>query len=154
MCEGKGSGMSEDEKGFRTLKGYDVDSGSPITKTMEDYLEMIYRICLEENYIRVNTLAERLHVRPSSASKMVSELCKRELIDYEKYGVIRLTEAGLTLGKYLLHRHNSLQSFFRLINGAGNELRVTEEVEHFIDKKTLKNIEKLTAYLKKENYRA
>ena len=43
-----------------------------LTASMEDYLEMIYRIHKEEGYVRMNQLArKKLNVRPSSASKTV-----------------------------------------------------------------------------------
>ena len=144
--------MNNNEKVFRTLKGYEMNSEALITKAMEDYLEMIYRIYLDEKYIRVNEIARRLNVKPSSSSKMVMELSLRGLIDYEKYGVIRFTEEGLTLGEYLLYRHNVINSLLCLINDSAEELKQTEEVEHYINKKTLINIEKLNDYLVKNKY--
>ncbi|HOC09946.1 MAG TPA: DtxR family transcriptional regulator, partial [Bacillota bacterium] len=56
------------EREFRTVRGYQIlDAESKaLTASMEDYLEMIYRTCGEEGYARVNRLAERLNVRPSS----------------------------------------------------------------------------------------
>jgi Mn-dependent DtxR family transcriptional regulator len=137
---------------FRTLKGYDLCTNTLITKTMEDYLEMIYRIYCREKYIRISSLASELNVKPSSSSKMVYELRQRGLVDYEKYGVIRLTEKGFSLGSYLLNRHNILHAFFCRINKTTDELRQTEEVEHFINKKTLSNIEKLLEYLNRQGY--
>ena len=56
---------------FYTMKGYErkeEDSGR-LTTSMEDYLEMIYRIALDGNPVHVGDLSRRLHVRPSSATK-------------------------------------------------------------------------------------
>ena len=59
---------------FRTLPGYDKLSARPLTRSMEDYLEMICRLCLQDSFARIHDLAEHLHVKPSSASKMAALL--------------------------------------------------------------------------------
>ena len=61
----------EEEQAFYTQKGYEMRSGQTVTSAMEDYLEMICRQARTEGYARINFLAQRLNVRPSSASKMV-----------------------------------------------------------------------------------
>ena len=53
-----------------------------LTSSLEDYLEMIYRICLEDGYARINQLADKLNVRPSSTTKVVQKLCELKLVDY------------------------------------------------------------------------
>lgn len=79
---------------FYTLKGYQLQNGGDITESMEDYLEMICRHIQENGYIRINFLAEQLHVRPSSASKMVGKLREMDLVTFEKYGLIVPTGKG------------------------------------------------------------
>lgn len=132
---------------FRTLKGYQLADNIELTTAMEDYLEMIYRSISEEGSIRINQLADKLNVRPSSSSKMANNLRKLGYVEYEKYGIIKLTELGIEIGSFLLHRHNVLNKFFCLVNDSQDELEQTEKVEHFIDKKTLNNIEKLNKTL-------
>lgn len=104
--------MNDSQKNFRTLKGYGLHDKREITFAMEDYVEMIYRICLTKQYVRIKELAAMLNVRPSSCSKMAQSLKEAGLVDYEKYGVIKLSMSGGKLGKYLIHRHNVLQRFF------------------------------------------
>ena len=128
---------------FRTQKGYDQLNSNPITPSMEDYLEMIYRHHISGEFIRISTLAKKLNVKNSSVSKMIINLRTQGLIEYEKYGNIVITEEGLKLGKYLLHRHEVLNKFFCLINGTSNETEQIEQIEHFINKPTIENIELL-----------
>ena len=125
---------------FYTLKGYHLLESNEITSSMEDYLEMIYRLYMDKQLLRINNLAQQLNVKPSSASKMVSNLKKYGLVDFEKYGVIQLTEKGLELGEYLLYRHELLQKLFCIINDTSNELEQVEKVEHFIDTRTIHNL--------------
>ena len=134
--------MQENNK-FYTLKGYALMEASAITSSMEDYLEMAYRIHLSGEAIRVGNLAENLNVKPSSATKMVSNLKKEGLVTSEKYGYIKLTNAGIKLGKYLVFRHDTLHSFLCYINQSRNELEQVEKIEHFINAKTVNNIKRL-----------
>lgn len=127
---------------FYTLKGYALLEHTQITSSMEDYLEMICRIHRDGQPVRIKELAECLHVKPSSASKMTGNLRIHGLVRFEKYGTVSLTEDGLELGKYLLFRHEVLRRFFCYINQNSNELEQVEKVEHFIEPKTVYNIEK------------
>ena len=131
--------MYDDNK-FYTLKGYALLEGNSITASMEDYLEMIYRIHISGDAVRVGAVAESLNVKPSSASKMVANLKKQGLVSSEKYGYIKLTEEGDKLGKYLVLRHDTLHRLLCYINNSDNELEQVEKIEHFIDMRTVGNI--------------
>lgn len=130
---------------FHTLKGYQLLKTGEITESMEDYLEMLCRHMRDHDYMRIHLLAQRLNVRPSSASKMVSKLRGLGLVQAEKYGLIMLTEKGKAIGEYFLWRHEVLHRFFCRLNHTDDELRQVELVEHFLDKETLQNLERLTA---------
>lgn len=129
---------------FKTLKGY---NRSPITYAMEDYLEMICRFYQEDGFIRINNLAFKLGVSPPSASKMVANLKKKGLVEYEKYGVVRPTEKGIEFGNYLLYRHQVLTDFFTVINGNEDMTDEIEPIEHYLSKETIENIKTATDLL-------
>ena len=77
---------------FYTMKGYELAADAQITTAMEDYLEMICRLEEEEaGPVRIRALSQKLHVKPSSASKMVSNLREKGLVTAQKYGEIHLT---------------------------------------------------------------
>ena len=139
--------LDNESREFYTLKGYRLQNGGDITEAMEDYLEMICRHIQENGYIRIHFLAERLHVRPSSASKMVGKLREMGLVEFEKYGLIIPTERGMAVGRYLLWRHDVLHRFFRLLNHSDCQLEQVEKVEHFMSRETMENLEKLTIRL-------
>lgn len=137
--------------GFYTVRGYELQKhgGKMLTSGMEDYLEMIYRNLEKEGYIRISILSKLLNVKPSSASKMVQKLAAHGLVNYQRYGVIRLTESGKIYGKFLLERHNVIEKFLRLIGISENLLAETELIEHNISKNTMKNIDFLNKFLEK-----
>ncbi len=138
----------EDITDFYTLKGYQLNANDKITSSMEDYLEMISRILKTQDVVRISELAEKLHVKPSSASKMVTNLKALGLVAFEKYGYIKLTPSGVTVGQYLLYRHDVLNDFLCLINHSDNETEQVEKIEHFLNEETIKNIEQHTKALK------
>jgi len=104
---------------------------------------MIYRIYLDGKAVRIRTLADRLNVKPSSATKMVDNLRKQGLVASEKYDYIKLTDAGCGLGKYLIFRHDTLHDFLCYINKSSSELEQVEKIEHFINAETVSNIKVL-----------
>ena len=72
----------DDNADFYTQKGYQLKNCPAVTGAMEDYLEMICREGRSEGFGRINTLAGKLNVRPSSASKMVYNLRSLELAEH------------------------------------------------------------------------
>ncbi|NLL76841.1 MAG: metal-dependent transcriptional regulator [Clostridiales bacterium] len=125
---------------YYTLKGYSILENPQVTTAMEDYLEMLCRLEKELKPLRVNYIAALLHVRPSSASRMINNLRSHGFVDFEKYGIITLTDKGRELGEYFLFRHEALHRFFCFINHSDNELEQVEKVEHFIDRRTILHI--------------
>lgn len=135
------------EDGFYTMKGYALQENGELTSAMEDYLEMIARLSLQSKNVRVSELSKMLHVKASSVTKMVQQLVLADLIIAEKYGDIFMTESGRNLGNYLLYRHDVLHQFLCLLNHSDNELEQVEKIEHFLNKRTIKNLELLNQQL-------
>lgn len=131
------------DKNFYTLKGFEILEAKKITYAMEDYLEMIYRLCQHQESVRIRQLSKELNVKPSSASKMTNNLKSMGLVEFQKYGYIKPTEAGNALGSYLIDRHNILHDFLCMVNHSDNELVQVEKIEHYLNEKTVRNIEKL-----------
>ena len=132
---------------FYTLAGYQRQEPEGLTASMEDYLEMIIRLKEKQPFVRINELANNLNVRPSSASKMVTKLSQEGFLEYQKYGIITLTELGKQWGEYFIYRHQVLNNFLCLLNNSHNELEQVEKIEHFLNKKTIDNLALLTKEL-------
>ena len=136
---------------FYTVRGYEQKSYNKnfLTPSMEDYVEMIYRHTLNgDEYIRLSKLADLLNVRDSSASKMMQKLGKLGLVDYEKYGLIKLTELGFEVGQFLLQRHNTIETFLKLISSTDDVLTETELIEHVISANTVENLRLLNEFIR------
>jgi Mn-dependent DtxR family transcriptional regulator len=136
--------MSDD---FHTLRGYTRMEQGEISHAMEDYLEMICRHTGSGKYLRVNRLAALLNVTPPSASKMAAKLKESGMVDFEPYGIITLTTKGRELGEYLLRRHEIVSRFFCQVNHTQSELELAEKIEHYLDRRTVENMDRLLAQL-------
>lgn len=145
----EGDDLMDESSKFHTVRGYQrLDKQDQrLTSAMEDYLEMIYRSSLTDGYMRINTLSELLNVAAPSATKMVQNLSKIGLVDYKRYEMIVLTEKGREVGKYLLNRHNIIETFFSNLGVTDDLLAETELVEHDISSTTLQRFTMFNLFL-------
>lgn len=134
---------------FYTFNEYMKKEENSLTASMEDYLEMIYRLSLHTGFTRIHELSDALNVQPPSATKMVQKLAEIKLLKYEKYGILLLEEDGKVLGEALLNRHNVIESFLRILDVSESEvLKETEKIEHTISKQTTKCFQDFVQFIK------
>jgi len=145
--------LGKSKKDFHTVRGYESINMNKkmLTPSMEDYLEMIYRCSKNEEFVRLTRIAQMLNVRDSSASKMMKKLGGLDLIKYEKYGVIMLTEQGKRIGSYLLTRHNIIDEFFGYIGKTDDILSEIELIEHVISGETVENMYFFNRFFEENN---
>lgn len=135
------------ERDFRTLRGYQKDDEiSSLSPAMEDYLEMTSRLCDENGSARTGDISAALHVKPSSASKMIAKLKSSGHLMIDRDNNIYMTAQGKKAAAYLLYRHETIECFLTAI-GSGNALRETEQIEHFLSPQTVRAIEKVSICL-------
>lgn len=138
------------ERDYHTFSEYMKKNENFLTASMEDYLEMIYRLSLKSGFTRINELSDALNVHPPSATRMVQRLGKQNLIKYEKYGVIILKDEGKILGELLLKKHNTIEKFLRTLGIPENILLIeTEKIEHTITIETAKCFEDFISFISK-----
>ncbi len=116
---------------------------------MEDYLEMTYRLCSENDYARVGQLAKLLNVKASSVSKMIVKLSQLGYIKSDRYESIKLTDTGTDLGRYLLKRHETIECFLEMLRSP-DALEETELIEHSLGAETVSSLSLLLDLLKKD----
>lgn len=134
---------------FYTFNEYMKKEENSLTASMEDYLEMIYRLSIDNGFTRIHELSSALNVQPPSATKMVQKLAELKLLKYERYGILKLEEDGNKLGEALLNRHNTIEEFLRIFGIPDNDiLDETEKIEHTISKETAKCFRDFVEYVK------
>lgn len=132
---------------FKTVRGYQLENTNEkkLTSAMEDYLEMLYRLCRQDGYARVGKLAEHLQVKPSSASRMVAKLVEMRYLCLDRNDGILLTQQGRVTGEYLMERHSVIERFFALLDIDAPQRQV-ELLEHTIEPETVKKLQQLLEF--------
>jgi len=81
------------------------------SETIEEYLETIYKLEQEVSPVATSALAERLDLSPASVSEMMRKLAQQELVLYEPYRGVSLTEDGKRTALRLIRRHRLWERF-------------------------------------------
>lgn len=132
---------------FHTFREYMKKDDDELTASMEDYLEMIYRLSIETGYTRINDLSSALNVQPPSVTKMVQKLSELKYINYERYNIITLEEKGEKMGEFLMMRHKLIQGFLKILGITKEAFKITEIIEHSIDEETLQCIQTFVSFI-------
>ena len=112
-----------------------------MTKSMEDYLEIIHVLIRDRRVARVRDVAASLNVKMPSVVKAIGELKKLELVRQEPYGDIELTEKGARLASMILARHTLLKAFLMKLGVTRkNADRDACLMEHILSAETLDKI--------------
>lgn len=125
------------DDGFRTIRGYQtMEESQTFSPAMEDYLEMVARLSSERGCTRIADISIMLHVKPSSASKMIGKLKSSGHLTIDRSGNIYMTVIGKKVANYLLYRHDTIERFLTCI-GSTQARRETELIEHFLSSDTI-----------------
>jgi Mn-dependent DtxR family transcriptional regulator len=122
--------------------------GKMLTESMEDYLEMFYRLYLKQGYVRPIDLSDAIRVQPSSVTRMIQKLNEAGYLTYEKYRNISLTPLGLEYGKFLVWRDETLKEFFYLFGDLEGVEEQVEGIEHYIIPQTMEIFKNMLSFFK------
>lgn len=111
----------------------------PISSSLEDYLEAIYKIIEEKQGVKAIDISRRLGVGRSSVTEALNHLADRKLINYGRYEVISLTPEGEKVAKAVILKHNVMYDFFTKILDVHPDMAQKEAclVEHSISEDTI-----------------
>jgi len=119
--------------------------------TEENYLKALLQIRLEfglKSEIGTNQLAGNLGVKPATATDMLKKLKEKELIDYERYGKISLTEKGYLHALDILRKHRLWETFLHdKLDFSWDEVHeVAEQLEHIQSNKLIDRLDKFLEF--------
>lgn len=123
-----------------------------LSPTLEDYLETIYDLCAKDGVARVKDIAARLSVTNPSVVGAIKALKRRDLVRQERYGYVRLTEAGLEMGASILHKHGVLAHFLETVLGLDPELASRDacRLEHAVSPETVRRLTAVAEFIGRE----
>jgi DtxR family Mn-dependent transcriptional regulator len=78
----------------------------------ENYLKAIFHLSNNGNTtVQTNALADAMQTKPASATDMIRKLAAKELIDYEKYRGLQITDVGRREALKIVRRHRLWEVF-------------------------------------------
>jgi DtxR family Mn-dependent transcriptional regulator len=81
------------------------------TEAVEDYLKSIYELEQQQQKVSTTALAEHLNVTPASATGMIKKLAELNLVGYERYQGVSLTEAGRKIALEVIRHHRLVELY-------------------------------------------
>lgn len=118
-----------------------------MTTSEENYLKVIYHLSLvSPKGVNTNAIAGMLDTKASSVTDMLKKLSEKNLVSYQKYQGVTLTENGFRSAKMIVRKHRLWEVFLvEKLGFAWDEVHdIAEELEH-IKSETL--INKLDEFL-------
>jgi len=97
-----------------------------ISKALEEYLKTIYVLKKQNGNIRVTDIANKMNCSKPSVNKAINNLKANNLINYETYGTIELTENGEQLAKKILETYDIVYLFFKEVLNLDETLAKSE----------------------------
>lgn len=90
-----------------------------------------------------NEMAAYLGVKPATATDMLKKLKEKELVNYQKYGKILLTDLGRKKGMTILRKHRLWETFlYEKLDFSWDEVHeVAEQLEHIQSEKLVNKLE-------------
>lgn len=115
-----------------------------ISKALEEYLKTMYVLKKQKGNIRVTDIAEKMNCSKPSVNKALNNLKNANLINYETYGTIELTEAGEDLAKKILEAYDIVYVFLKdVLNLEKTEAEFeAEKIKSAINDNTINSLAK------------
>jgi DtxR family Mn-dependent transcriptional regulator len=101
---------------------------------VENYLEVLYRLHLEEEPIKTTAIARELGLTPASVTEMLQRLAEDGYLEYKRYKGVRMTPKGVSVATDVLRRRKLLIVFLHDVLGMDMEEaeREAHHLEHTI----------------------
>lgn len=89
----------------------DMTVRESLSRSVEDYLKTIYRICEDGRPASTSQIADALSLAPPSVSGMVKRLSELGLLTHEPYRGVTLTESGRRAAIRVVRRHRLIEAY-------------------------------------------
>ena len=87
------------------------DEPLTLSRSVEDYLKVIYALTERGEPASTSSIAEGLDVQPASVSGMVKRLAEAGFVEHLPYKGVRLTEGGTREALKIVRRHRILETY-------------------------------------------
>jgi DtxR family Mn-dependent transcriptional regulator len=120
-----------------------------MTISEENYIKVIYHLSLvSPKGVNTNAIAGMLDTKASSVTDMLKKLAEKELVSYQKYQGVTLTEKGFHSAKMIVRKHRLWEVFLvDKLNFSWDEVHeIAEELEHIKSEKLINKLDEFLGF--------
>jgi len=116
----------------------------------ENYLKALFTLSNDKGEVNVNELSKRLEIKMPTVTSMMKKLAGKNLVHYESYKPLRLTEKGKKEAALIIRKHRLTEMFLVEKMGFGWEEvhNIAEQVEHIQSPEFFEKMDELLGYPK------
>ena len=122
-----------------------------ITRSEENYLKTIFSVYMQtRSNVSTNEIANLLDTSPASVTEMIKKLQEKNLVIYEKYNGVMLSDDGKKKAINIIRKHRLWETFLvRKLDFSWSEVHdVAEQLEHIKSEKLIDKLDQLLNYPK------
>lgn len=100
--------------------------------TEENYIKALFNLANEKGEVSVNEVSKRLDIKMPTVNSMMKKLADKNLVHYESYKPLRLTEKGKKEAGLIIRKHRLTEMYLVQKMGFGWEQvhEIAEQIEH------------------------
>ncbi|UYW00966.1 metal-dependent transcriptional regulator [Flavobacterium agricola] len=120
-----------------------------MTHSEENYLKVIYHLSqVLPLGVSTNAIAEMMETKASSVTDMIKKLAEKDLVDYQRYQGVKMTELGQKSAKMIIRNHRLWEVFLvEKLNFSWDEVHeVAEELEHIKSEKLITKLDEFLGF--------
>lgn len=120
-----------------------------MTISEENYLKVIYHLShVSPKGVNTNAIAGMLETKASSVTDMMKKLSEKELVNYQKYQGVTLTQKGFLSAKMIVRKHRLWEVFLvEKLGFAWDEVHeIAEELEHIKSESLINKLDEFLGF--------
>ena len=122
-----------------------------ISHTEENYLKIIFSLSeKDDKSVSTNAISNGIKTSAASVTDMLKRLSEKELIHYEKYKGVTLTERGDRIARLLIRKHRLWETFLveKLDFNWDQVHEIAEQLEHIRSKDLVERLDEFLGHPK------
>lgn len=119
----------------------------------ENYIKTIYHLSnAGECEVSTNAIADQLNTKPASVSDMIKKLAVKQVIDYQKYQGVNVSEVGKKVALQIIRKHRLWEVFLvEKLNFNWDEVHeIAEQLEHIKSPLLTERLDEFLGYPKSD----
>jgi len=121
--------------------------------TEENYLKIIYHLSSDTDVaVQTNAIAEKMGTKAASVTDMIKKLADKQLIIYQKYQGVKLTDTGRQTAINIVRKHRLWEVFLvEKLSFKWDEVHdIAEELEHINSSELIERLDEFLAFPKND----